>query len=129
MGGGRKGFHEIDPIGRRYVLLMGAQSRRTPKRLPKKLREIRMKLGLSQNEMIKRMGLENELTREQISSFELGRRQPNLITLWAYAHVANLYVDALILDTVDLPEVLPCPIKSEGRPNPPKRKKAVKKFS
>jgi transcriptional regulator with XRE-family HTH domain len=106
---------------------MGTQMRRTPTRLPEKLREIRLKLGLSQNEMIRRMGLEKELTREQVSSFELGRRQPNLMTLWAYAHVANLYVDVLILDTTDLPETLPSPVKSEGIPTTPKSKNSVKK--
>jgi transcriptional regulator with XRE-family HTH domain len=107
---------------------MGAQTRRTPKRLPEKLREIRMKLGLSQNEMIRRLGLEEELTREQVSSFELGRRQPNLMTLWAYANAANLYVDALILDSTDLPEILPCPVKNEGTPQPSKPRKTVKKL-
>jgi transcriptional regulator with XRE-family HTH domain len=106
---------------------MGAQTRRTPKRLPEKLREIRLKLGLSQNEMIRQMGLEEELTREQVSSFELGRRQPNLMTLWAYAHAANLYVDALILDSTDLPDVLPCPVKSEGMQREIKQKKSVKR--
>lgn len=55
---------------------MGTLPRRTPKRLPEKLREIRLRLGLSQNEIIRRMGLEGELTREEVSSFELGRRQP-----------------------------------------------------
>ena len=93
---------------------MGGQPRRTPQRLPEKLREIRLKLGLSQNEMVRLMGLQEELTREEVSSFELGRRQPNLLTLWAYANVANLYVDALILDSVDLPETIPSPVKSEG---------------
>lgn len=106
---------------------MGTQMRRTPTRLPEKLREIRLKLGLSQNEMIRRMGLEEELTREQVSSFELGRRQPNLLTLWAYANAANLYVDALIMDSTDLPEILPCPVKSEGAPHPSKSRMAVKK--
>lgn len=77
-----------------------------------------MELGLSQNEMIRRMGLEEELTREELSSFELVRRQPNLMTLWAYANAANVYVDPLILDTVDLPESLPSSVKSEGVPRP-----------
>jgi transcriptional regulator with XRE-family HTH domain len=95
---------------------MGTLPRRTPKRLSEKLREIRLKLGLSQNEMVSRMRLSEELTREEVSSFELGRRQPNLMVLWAYANAANVYVDALILDTVDLPEELPSPIKSEGVP-------------
>lgn len=99
---------------------MGSQPRRIPRRLPEKLREIRLKLGLSQNEMIRRMGLQEELTREEVSSFELGRRQPNLITLWAYAQAANLYVDALILDSVDLPGILPSPVKSDGIYRPQK---------
>jgi transcriptional regulator with XRE-family HTH domain len=94
--------------------------------LPQKLREIRLKLGLSQNEMIRRMGLEEELTREQVSSFELGRRQPNLMTLWAYADAANLYVDALILDSVDLPEALPSRAKSAGVAHPARAKKSTK---
>lgn len=83
-----------------------------------------MRLGLSQNEMIRRMGLEGELTREEVSSFELGRRQPNLMTLWAYANAANLYVDALILDSVDLPESLPSTVKGEGVPRPAGRRRS-----
>lgn len=93
---------------------MGSLPRRTPERLPEKLREIRLKLGLSQNGMIRVMGFEDELTREVVSSFELGGRQPNLLTLLAYANAANIYVDALILDSVDLPEKLPANPKSEG---------------
>src|SRR5437764_4080060 len=106
---------------------MGAQTRRTPERLAEKLREIRLKLGLSQNEMIRRMGLEEELTREEVSSFELGRRQPNLLTLWAYANAANIYVDALILDSTDLPEALPSLVKSEGIQHPIRAKKRTRK--
>lgn len=107
---------------------MGTLPRRTPKRLPEKLREIRLKLGLSQNGMISRMGLAEELTREEVSSFELGRRQPNLLILWAYANAANLYVDALILDSVDLPEILPSPIKSEGDLPPTKSRNQTRKL-
>lgn len=106
---------------------MGTLPRRTPKRLPEKLREIRLKLGLSQNEMIGRMSLSDELTREEVSSFELGRRQPNLMVLWAYANAANVYVDALILDTVDLPEELPSPVKSEGIPRATAARKATRR--
>jgi|SRR5947209_3226982 len=108
---------------------MGTLPRRTPERLPEKLREIRRRLGLSQNGMIRHIGLEGELTREEVSSFELGRRQPNLMTLWAYANAVNLYVDALILDSVDLPEVLPSPVKSEGVPHLTKPKKNAKRSS
>lgn len=106
---------------------MGTQPRRTPKRLPEKLREIRLKLGLSQNGMISRMRLSEDLTREEVSSFELGRRQPNLMVLWAYANAANVYVDALILDTVDLPEELPSPVKSEGVPRTTASRQATRR--
>jgi transcriptional regulator with XRE-family HTH domain len=106
---------------------MGSIPRRTPNRLPEKLREIRLKLDLSQNEMIQYMGLEEELTREEISSFELGRRQPNLLTLLAYAKAANLYVDALIQDSMEIPEKLPSPSKSEGIPRPDKAMKLKRK--
>jgi transcriptional regulator with XRE-family HTH domain len=106
---------------------MGTLPRRTPKRLPEKLREIRLKLGLSQNGMISRMRLSGELTREEVSSFELGRRQPNLMVLWAYANVANVYVDALILDTVDLPEELPSSVKTEGIPRTTGARQAVRR--
>ena len=106
---------------------MGSLPRRTPERLPEKLRELRLKLGLSQNGLIRRMGLEGELTREEVSSFELGRRQPNLMTLWAYANAANLYVDALILDSVDLPEMLPSPVKSAGAPRPTRPRKTARR--
>jgi transcriptional regulator with XRE-family HTH domain len=126
LGGGGSEFSGADPVGRRYILLMGAQARRTPKRLPEKLREIRIKLGLSQNELIRRMRLETELTREQVSSFELGRRQPNLTTLLAYAQAANVYVDVLISDSTDLPEALPCLVKSEGITRQSKPRKSVK---
>lgn len=108
---------------------MGTLPRRTPKRLSEKLREIRLRLGLSQNEMIRRIGLEGELTREEVSSFELGRRQPNLLTLWAYANAVNLYVDALILDEVDLPGMLPSPVKSEGIPRPVRQKRGEKRLN
>ena len=108
---------------------MGSLPRRTPKRLPEKLREIRLKLGLSQNGMISRMGLAEELTREEVSSFELGRRQPNLLILWAYANAANLYVDALILDSVDLPEILPSSIKSDGVMRPTKSRNQTRKLN
>jgi hypothetical protein len=78
--------------------------------------------------MIRRMGLQEELTREEVSSFELGRRQPNLLTLWAYANAANLYVDALILDSMDLPETLPSLVKSEGiQPTPKPKGRGTKK--
>ncbi len=93
---------------------MGSAARRKPKRLGEKLLEIRVGLGLSQNGLIRQMGFTDDLTQAQISMFERGIRQPSLLILAAYAKVANIYVEALILDNVDLPRRLPAETKSEG---------------
>jgi transcriptional regulator with XRE-family HTH domain len=92
---------------------MGRASRPKPGRLAEKLTEIRSKLGLSQNELISRMGLTGEVTREEISKFERGVRVPPLPVLLGYGKAAGVYVDALIDDEVELPTVLPSK-KSEG---------------
>lgn len=93
---------------------MGRASRPKPVRLAGKLLQIRTALGLSQNGMIRQMGLVDELLREEISLFEHGVRVPPLPVLLGYARAANVYVDALIDDEMDLPEGLPARVKSEG---------------
>jgi hypothetical protein len=73
--------------------------------------------------MISRMGLQDELTREEVSAFERGTHEPNLLVLLAYSEAANIYLDALVRDDVDLPQRLPSPDKHAGVPHPktPKR--------
>lgn len=78
-----------------------------PKRLGEKLREIRLALGLSQTEMVKRLGFEDAIWYTQISGYELGRRDPPLTILLQYARLANVSTDALIDDSLDLPAKLP----------------------
>jgi len=43
------------------------------------------KLGLSQNELIRHLRLEDEITQSRISRYELGTREPTLPTLLHYA--------------------------------------------
>jgi len=86
---------------------MAKASRRRPERLAEKLLEIRVKLGLSQNEMIRRLGLADELQQDYISKFERGILMPPLHILLAYAEAANVWVEALIKDQMALPEKLP----------------------
>lgn len=93
---------------------MGQSSRPRPTRLAEKLLAIRETMQLSQNEMISRMGLSDELTQARISAYERGVREPPLIALLKYARVANLSVEALIDDELDLPKTLPASPKSEG---------------
>lgn len=95
---------------------MGRASRQTPTQLAKKLKIIRDSLGLSQAQMLKRLGLgeQDGLFRSSISGYELGTRLPSFKVLLAYGRVANLYVETLIDDEIALPAKLPSKIKSEG---------------
>ena len=78
-------------------------ARLRPKRLGGKLRRIRDVLGLSQTEMLKRLGFEDEIWYTQISAYELGRREPPLVVLLEYARLAGVSTDVLIDDELDLP--------------------------
>jgi transcriptional regulator with XRE-family HTH domain len=93
---------------------MGTASRPKPQRLAEKLLQIRLALGLSQNEMIRRLGFEDKIFQGTLSAYERGLREPALPILLEYARAANVYVDALIDDSFDLPEKLPSKKKHEG---------------
>lgn len=93
---------------------MAKASRRKPEYLAEKLLEIRLKLGLSQNGMIRRLGLADELQQDYVSKFERGVLVPPLHVLLAYAEAANVWVEVLIKDSLNLPENLPSPVKHDG---------------
>jgi transcriptional regulator with XRE-family HTH domain len=86
---------------------MGTKARPRVKRLPEKLRLIRDALGLSQTEMLHRLGVEDLITYHQISRFESGVREPPYIVLLRYARVVGISTDVLIDDELDLPAKLP----------------------
>lgn len=88
--------------------------RKRPSRLSVKLLEIRTKLQLSQGGMLRRLGLSDEMERDYISKFERGVLEPPLHVLCAYGEVANVFLDVLAKDELDLPEILPAKKKSEG---------------
>lgn len=81
---------------------MGRYHRQKPEKLAQKLLEIRNHLGLSQNEMIRRLGLEDEITQSRISGYELGTREPSLPTLLRYARSVEISTDILIDDKIAL---------------------------
>lgn len=93
---------------------MAHASRLKPLRLGEKLRQIRIAFGLSQNELIQRIGFTDELIREEISAFERGIRLPPYALTLEVARISNVYVDALIDDELDLPAELPSRVKHEG---------------
>ena len=85
---------------------MGKRSRPKPRRLAEKLLQIRLAYDLSQNGMIRRLGLTDELVQADVSAFELGTREPALPHLLCYARTAGIIVDVLIDDDLDLPTKL-----------------------
>jgi len=82
---------------------MGRRPSERPARLTEKLKAVREGLGLSQGGMVRVLGYEGRLAREDISKYERGVQMPSLLTLLAYAKAARITVDALIDDEVDLP--------------------------
>lgn len=106
---------------------MGRAARLRPERLAEKLLQIRLALGLSQNEMIRHLGLEEVLYQSNLSGYEIGEREPPLPILLSYARAANVWADVLIDDELDLPGELPSKVKHEGlRRKPALRNKSRK---
>ena len=82
-------------------------ARRRPKRLAEKLLQIRLALGLSQNEILRRLGAEEDLYRTNISNYELGEREPPLYVLLGYARLAGVCLEVIVDDELNLPAKLP----------------------
>lgn len=69
-----------------------------PQRLAEKLLAIRQRLGLSQSQMVRRLNIQVHYGR--VSEWEIGKRQPGLLILLAYARLAKVHVDDLIDDNI-----------------------------
>jgi len=93
---------------------MGRKARIRPERLADKLRQIRTALGISQSDMLWRLGYGEVLNLGRMSDYEQGKSEPPLPVLLEYARAANVSVEALIDDALDLPDQLPSPSKHEG---------------
>ena len=85
---------------------MGVRARQRPERLAEKLLQIRLAMGLSQSELLRRLELEDAISYKKISDYERGQREPSLIILLQYARAAGVSTDVLIDDKLDLPAKL-----------------------
>ena len=83
-------------------------------RLGEKLLTIRKAIGLSQNGILRRLGLDGELTQAEWSAYERNVRIPSLPVLLMIAELTGVWMDVLVNDDLDLPEKLPASSKSEG---------------
>lgn len=93
---------------------MGRAARPKPVYLGEKLLHIRIALGLSQDQILERLSTSETLTSASISAYELGQREPPLTVLLDYARLANVYLDVLADDNLELPEKIPSRRKHDG---------------
>lgn len=95
---------------------MGRASRRRymPARLGEKFLQIRIALSLTQESMLTRLELPPEITQSNISAYERGTKEPPIFVIMKYAHVANVWIDVLVEDSLDLPSKIPSSSKHIG---------------
>src|SRR5215217_2255190 len=77
-------------------------SRPRPKHLAKKVLQIRRSLGISQGQMVKRLGVQELIDHTTISKYELDKNEPPLAILLAYARLAEIPVEQIIDDEFEL---------------------------
>ena len=85
-----------------------------PLRLAQKLLQIRTGLGLSQTQMLDRLGLGESMHYGRISEYEQDKREPTLMTLLAYAHAAGVHLEDIVDDNLELPRKLPGNVNYRG---------------
>ena len=95
---------------------MGRASRRRymPARLGEKFLQIRTALELTQESMLERLELPAEITQSNISAYERGTKEPPIFVIMKYAKVANVWIDVLVEDALDLPSGIPSSHKHQG---------------
>lgn len=95
---------------------MGRASRRRymPARLGEKFLQIRTTLQLTQESMLRQLNLPPEITQSNISAYERGTKEPPIYAIMRYAEVANVWIDVLVNDSLNLPDIIPSPQKHEG---------------
>ena len=88
---------------------MGRGMRTQPKRLKEKLKDIRSRMGITQQEMVnslKSYAPSEFVDSGYISQFENGKREPTLPILLAYSKLTGVSINALVDDDMDLPKRL-----------------------
>ena len=81
-------------------------SRPRPKYLAKKLLQIRRSLGVSQGELVRQLGVQALIEHTTISKYELNKNEPPLAILLAYARLAEIPVERIIDDDLELTDLI-----------------------
>jgi transcriptional regulator with XRE-family HTH domain len=77
-------------------------SRPRPRHLAKKLLQIRRSLGVSQGELVRQLGVQALIEHTTISKYELNKNEPPLAILLAYARLAEIPVEHIIDDELEI---------------------------
>lgn len=64
--------------------------------------------------MLALLDLPDGILQTSISQYERGKIEPPIYVLLHYSEVANVWLDVLVRDELELPEKLPATSKSEG---------------
>ena len=79
------------------------QRRAMPKKLGRKMRQIREGLGISQRQIVDALNYTaTPLRASQISQYENGQREPTMMLVLAYARLANVPMECLVDDKMKL---------------------------
>jgi len=100
-------LRQLLPIRRHGLMGRNKPLKYIPKKLGTKLRQIREGLGLTQEEMLKLLDLPSVVTQSTISAYERNAKLPPYFVLARYGDVANVWIDVLVRDSLDLPARIP----------------------
>jgi len=82
-------------------------TRPQPHRLADKLRQIRIRLGYTLEEMARALATRVKKSppdKSYIHRFEAGTREPSLLALLEYSRLARVPLESIVDDEIDLPE-------------------------
>ena len=77
---------------------MARYRRQSPKKLGSKMREVRSRLGMTQEEVARHLGTDSGA----ISRYERGLREPSLLEILAFSRMSRVSVEVLIDDKMKL---------------------------
>jgi transcriptional regulator with XRE-family HTH domain len=77
---------------------MARYKRKSPKKLAGKLRDVRARLGITQQQVADALGTD----ASSISRYERGIREPSLLELLAFSRLSGVGMEALVDDKVSL---------------------------
>lgn len=77
---------------------MARYRRKSPKKLGSKMREVRLRLDMTQEEVAQQLGTDSGA----ISRFERGLRDPSLLELLAFSRMSSVGMEVLVDDKISL---------------------------